>query len=186
MSSGPATTTVSLHPQASTDPQMLRWVTTATLPAELPVLDRLVADGVLARSEIGAGEIRTWLADGSSWDTAGPVVRTALFAALRQLPHTPALSGELLAERIAELIAREVAPVAASHGGGITVESVREGVLTVAMTGACHGCSLGHKTLDDLVRETVTAHFPQIHTVRAANPRRSRFALGIPGLKKSK
>lgn len=174
-----------LHPRSSDDPRMLRWITAAALPAELPVLDRLIADGVLDRAEVGAGEIRTWLAEGGSWDTAGPVVRTALFGALRDLPDRSPLPPDLLTARIGELIGREIAPVAASHGGGITVESVRDGVLTVRMTGACHGCALGHRTLDDLVRETVTAHFPQIHEVRAAGPRRARFLLGIPGLKRS-
>ncbi|MCB0926645.1 MAG: NifU family protein [Mycolicibacterium insubricum] len=167
-----------LHPRSSADPRMLRWITATALPAELPALDGLVADGVLERAEIGAGEIRTWLAEGRSWDDAGPLVRSTLFAALREVPECPELTTDQLTERIAELIRREVTPVAASHGGDITVESVRDGVLTVAMGGACNGCALGHKTLDDLVREAVAAHFPQIREVRAASPRRSWLTLG--------
>lgn len=159
---------------------MLRWVTSAPLPAALPALDRLVSDGVLARSEIGAGEIRTWLADGQSWDTAGSVVRTALFTALRDLPAQADLAPAELTQRISELIERDVEPYAASHGGGIAVESVDGDVLTVSMSGACKGCAAGHKTLDDLVRETVIAHFPQIREVRASSPRRSWLPLGMP------
>ncbi|RWA16698.1 hypothetical protein MBRU_08205 [Mycolicibacterium brumae DSM 44177] len=173
-------TAVALHPQSSGDPRMLRWVTSSQLPAALPALDQLVEQGVLDRGEIGPGEIRTWLADGRSWADAGPVVRTALFTALRDLPPTAELAPAELRRRVVELIERDVEPYAASHGGGITVESIDDGVLTVSMSGACKGCALGHKTLDDLVRETVTAHFPQITTVRATNPKRSWLSLGMP------
>lgn len=60
-----------LHPRSSADPRMLRWITATALPAELPALDGLVADGVLERAEIGAGEIRTWLAEGAAGTTPG-------------------------------------------------------------------------------------------------------------------
>ena len=93
-----------LHPRSSADPRMLRWITATALPAELPALDGLVADGVLERAEIGAGEIRTWLAEGRTWDDAGPLVRSTLFAALREVPACPELTADQLTERIAELI----------------------------------------------------------------------------------
>lgn len=162
-----------LHPEATTDPRLLRWVTSGRqLPAACPELTALVADGTLERVEVGRSEVRTLLAATGSWRIAGPRVRSALLAALRALDPSAQLSSGELRSRVEEIIEREVAPFAGTHGGTVTVESVVDGVLTISFGGTCAGCDLRGRTLHGLIATAVQAHCPQIREVRTARRRR--------------
>lgn len=166
-----------LHPEATEDPALIRWVTSrGDLPERLPQLAALIDEGVLVRAEVGSGEVRTWLAPGESWVEAGPTVRRALYDALSATADVH-LGDDELRRRIGELLDREVAPVAESHGGGIRVSSVRDGVLTVEFEGACLGCADSGRTIGDLVTRAVRSRYPQIREVRAAKPRRVWLSL---------
>jgi Fe-S cluster biogenesis protein NfuA len=162
-----------LHPQTTDDPRLLRWMTGERhLPNRTPQLTALVDEGVLERIETGPGEARTWLAENRSWAVDGPRVRSALFDALSLLDNYTDLSDDELRQRIEEVLHRDVAPIAGSHGGAVEVESVRDGVLTVTLTGTCRGCALSGRTIGDLVTRAVQARYPQIREVRAMKPRR--------------
>lgn len=164
--------TPQLHPEATTDPRVLRWVTgPRQLPDRPAELAALVDGGVLDRVEVGSGEVRTRLGANRSWAIDGPEVRTALLAALAESEHRQ-LDDDELASRIADILQSEVAPIATSHGGDVTVDSVRDGVLTVEMSGACRGCSLKGRTIEELVTRSVRARYPQIREVRTATQRR--------------
>lgn len=169
-------TTVSvplLHPQATDDPRLIRWLTgTQQLSGIGPQVSALIDEGVLERAEVGAGEVRTWLGSNRSWEVDGPRVRSALFETLRREADHSGLTEDELRAGIDEILARDVAPVAASHGGSIKVHSVHDGVLTVELTGACLGCPLSGRTLGDVVTRSVQARFPQIREVKATPPRR--------------
>ncbi|KAE8762461.1 NifU family protein, partial [Georgenia thermotolerans] len=56
-----------------------------------------------------------------------------------------------------EVIAGPVGDLARSHGGRIELAEVRDGVVAVRMSGACHGCPAAavtmHARLERLVRE---------------------------------
>ena len=163
-----------LHPQTTDDPRLIRWITGGRqLPGQAPQLTALVDEGVLERVETSPGEARTWLAENRSWEVDGPRVRSALFDALSLLDEHTDLSDDELRRRIEEILRRDVAPIAGSHGGVVEVASVRDGVLTVTLAGACRGCSLSGRTIGDLVTRAVQAHYPQIREVRAMKPHRT-------------
>jgi Fe-S cluster biogenesis protein NfuA len=167
-----------LHPERTDDPRMLRWLTGTRQLSGCPrQLAALVDDGVLDRVEVDAGEVRTWLGPDRSWAQDGPQVRSALFAALSEPLSGADLDGDELLARIAEIIERDVAPTAASHGGDVTIDSLRDGVLTVEFGGACRGCTARGHTLTELVTTTVQTHFPQIREVQAAPTRRAWLAM---------
>ncbi|AQT82698.1 hypothetical protein B1R94_10075 [Mycolicibacterium litorale] len=171
-----------LHPERTDDPQLLRWLTgSVQLPTCPPQLMALIDEGVLVRAECGIGEVRTWLAANRSWAQDGPRVRSALFAALSAPRVDTDLSDADLLRRITEIVEREVAPTAASHGGSVTVCAVRDGVLTVEFNGACRGCAARGRTLDDLVSTAVRSHFPEIRAVRAAPARSTWLPLPMHG-----
>ncbi len=161
-----------LHPQTTNDPRLIRWLTGTRQLSGVPAqLTALIDDGVLERAEIGPGEVRTWLGGNRSWEVDGPRVRSALFDALSD--QASDVSEQELREGINEILAREVTPIAASHGGAITVHSVHDGVLTVELSGACLGCPLSGRTLGEVITRSVQAHYPQIREVEATQPRRS-------------
>lgn len=154
--------TVLLHSEATGDPRTVRWVTNINcVPGSL--IDELRLDGTLAAVEVADGEIRTRLASGRCWSGDGPRVRTALFQALSAIPA----SDDRLRDQIARLVAHEVGPFVASHGGSVQVVSVIDGVVTVALEGACGPCSLRNATLNDLILSLIRAKFPDIRAVRA-------------------
>lgn len=164
-------TSPKLHPERTADPRVMRWVTGGQdLPADCPQLAALVRDGTLRGVEVGPGEVRTALADDRSWATDGPRVRSALFEALSSPRRDELREPDELRRRIEEIVEDivedEVAPVAGSHGGAVTVVSVQDGVLTVAFAGTCSGCSLRGRTLTDLVARAVQTRCPQIREVR--------------------
>ena len=167
-----------LHAQTTDDPRLLRWMTGARqLPDRPPQLTALIDEGVLDRVETGPGEARTWLAENRSWAVDGPRVRSAVFDALSSLDDHTELSDDELRQRIEEILQSDVAPIAASHGGAVKVDSVRDGVLSVELAGACRGCSLSERTIGGLVTRTVQARYPQIREVRAVKPRRAWLTL---------
>lgn len=163
-----------LHPETTDDDRLLRWVTgTSQLPQQVPQLVALVDEGVLERAEVGPTEVRTWLGRERSWAVEGPRVRSALFDALSSLDGNAELADDELREHIEGILEREVAPVADSHGGSVRVSSVRDGVLTVELDGACRGCSHSERTVSQLVTEAVQTRYPQIREVRAVKPPRA-------------
>lgn len=154
---------VHLHPEATEDPQTLRWVTdTTSFPDGLA--EDLIADGTLAAVDIGPGEVRTRLAPGHTWSAAGPAVRTALFQALSTAQTVD--PDDDLHLQIARLVAREVEPLVTSHGGTIKVVSVADNVVNVALDGACGHCTLQARTLNSLAVNAIRTRFPQIRAVR--------------------
>lgn len=160
-----------LHPEATEDPDLIRWkANTAHLPASVPELSALIDQGVLDRVEIDVDEIRTWLGRNGSWAADGPAVRGALIAALSSA-RPAELGDDELRRRIEEILERDVAPVADSHGGGVRVAEVRDGVLTVELTGACRGCSESERTVGQLVSNAVQQRYPEIREVKATKPR---------------
>lgn len=161
----------SLHPEATEDPDLIRWkADTAHLPEPIPELSALIDRGVLHRIELDVDEVRTWLGRNGSWAVDGPTVRSALIAALVSAQHAT-LGDEELHRRIEDILQREVAPVADSHGGGVRVASVRDGVLTVELSGACRGCSESERTVGQLVSRAVQDRYPDIREVKAVKAR---------------
>lgn len=152
------TALVLLHPEITPDPRAMRWVTDSPVPPD--ALERLLAEGVLDTVEVQPGHIVTRLAPGRSWGDDGPAVRSALFRALSG-------GGNDLTARVAATIAGEVAPYIESHGGSIEVADVTDGVLTVALRGACGRCTLRNRTLHSVVAAAVHRRFPQIREIRS-------------------
>lgn len=165
-----------LHPQATDDPRLMRWLTgRRQLSGVPPQVCALIDEGVLERAEVDLGEVRTWLGANRSWEVDGARVRSALFVALSD--ELSDVSEQDLRDGIDEILARDVTPIAASHGGEIKVHSVHDGVLTVELSGACLGCPLSGRTLGDLVIRSVQARYPQIREVKATQPRRAWLTL---------
>lgn len=170
-----------LHPEATDDPGLIRWRSNAAahLPKRIPELTALIQQGVLDRVEVDIDEVRTWLGHNGSWSSVGPTVRTALMSALTSAEHA-VLGDDELRGRIEEVVERDVAPIADSHGGGIRVASVQDGVLTVELSGACRGCSESNRTIGELVSRAVQERYPEIREVKADTPRSVWLSLKRP------
>ncbi|MGH9279238.1 MAG: NifU family protein [Acidimicrobiales bacterium] len=64
----------------------------------------------------------------------------------------------------------ELRPFVESHGGTITVESIRDGVVTVNMLGSCDGCPSSNSTLTGGVEEALRRHWPNFRRLEVIDP----------------
>jgi Fe-S cluster biogenesis protein NfuA/nitrite reductase/ring-hydroxylating ferredoxin subunit len=72
-------------------------------------------------------------------------------------------------ERITAAL-EQVRPYMGSHGGGIELVEVRDGVARVKLEGTCRGCAASTVTLKLAVEEAVLRAAPELHAVEAIEP----------------
>ena len=97
--------------------------------------------------------------------SAGLVVRNP------NKPQAPVVEGlvrdDALSAEVAAMIASEVNPALASHGGFVTfVGHDKEGTAYLTMGGGCHGCSMSKMTMLDGVQTMIVEKIPAIQHVR--------------------
>jgi Fe-S cluster biogenesis protein NfuA/nitrite reductase/ring-hydroxylating ferredoxin subunit len=73
-----------------------------------------------------------------------------------------------LDERVAAAL-EEVRPYMGSHGGGIELVEVADGVARVRLEGTCSGCAASTMTLKLAVEEAVLRAAPELHAVEAVD-----------------
>jgi Fe-S cluster biogenesis protein NfuA len=149
-------------------------------------LDAPLRDGTVSRVAVGENHVDVTLAPGRSWRVDGPRLRSALLAALESpaawvttgLEESPRAdhdgSGSTLDERLTvaarAALQGEVGDLARSHGGALELDSVQDGVVTVQMTGACHGCPAAGLTLHARLERILKEQCPELREVRSASP----------------
>jgi Fe-S cluster biogenesis protein NfuA len=74
---------------------------------------------------------------------------------------------EIVAQ-IRELIETRVRPAVANDGGDIVYRGFREGVVYLAMQGACSGCPSSAATLKNGIETLLKHYVPEVNEVRAA------------------
>ena len=74
---------------------------------------------------------------------------------------------EIVAQ-IRELIETRVRPAVANDGGDIRYRGFRDGVVYLAMHGACSGCPSSTATLKQGIEGLLKHYVPEVHEVRAA------------------
>ena len=172
---------LTLHPEATDDPQVVLWhLPRGTLPAAAaPVgsvpepLAAWLRDGRVVEVSTDPRGVRVRLAAGLSWREHGPALRAALVAALED-PSAWSCAGDepvdegALTELAHSVLAGQIAPLAASHGGRIELVEVRDAEVRVRLHGACHGCAASETTLRQ--------HFE--HALREREPRARVRAVG--------
>jgi Fe-S cluster biogenesis protein NfuA len=173
---------VPLHPQRCPDePDRLRWITpagvlpfTGPVAAAPPPIDILLRDGTLADVALEPTAVVTRLGAGRSWQADGPRVRTALHAALADpggWSGTARSDDAALLAAARRLLDGQVGDFARSHGGRIELLGVQDGVVTVRLCGACHGCPAARFTLHQRLEAQLRRCVPGLRAVAEAPTR---------------
>ncbi|MBI4544224.1 MAG: NifU family protein [Gemmatimonadetes bacterium] len=71
-----------------------------------------------------------------------------------------------LAERVQEVIERQINPAIAAHGGRIALVDVRENVVYLQMSGGCQGCGMARVTLSQGVERMIKQAVPEIVAIQ--------------------
>lgn len=174
---GPRDGVIPLHPERTDNPRAMRWVTPATPPPFLGAVAAAPGLADLPRDWVAAvvadpGAVVITLTDATDWSAAGTRVRTALTTALshpeRWIPGpgaVPATEDELLRRTAAAAIDGPIGEVATAHGGSIELLAARDGVVSVRMHGACHGCSAASLTLHQRLERELARRNPSFRRV---------------------
>ena len=64
----------------------------------------------------------------------------------------------------------ELRPMIESHGGMITVEEIKDGVVTLQMLGSCDGCPSSAATLTGGLEEALRRHWPNFRRLEVVEP----------------
>ncbi|MGW4946904.1 NifU family protein [Actinoplanes sp. NPDC004185] len=152
---------IPIHPQACAgQPDQLRWIIPTGLlpfsgiPAAVPApMAALLDDGTLEQVRVEPDAVVTVFGAGRDRVRAGARVRSALHAALdeptRWVPagNPQRADDEALRVAAAALLDGPVGQFAQSHGGRIELVGAQDGIVTVQLAGACHGCPAARHTL---------------------------------------
>ena len=83
---------------------------------------------------------------------------------------------EEVVEQINVLIANQIQPSVAMHGGIVTLHSFKEGVATMFMSGACSGCGSSTQTLKMGIENLLSYHIPEVKSVEGVDDEQSEVA----------
>ena len=79
-------------------------------------------------------------------------------------------------EQINVLIANQIQPSVAMHGGIVTLHSFKEGIATMFMSGACSGCGSSTQTLKMGIENLLSYHIPEVKSVEGVDDEQSEVA----------
>lgn len=75
------------------------------------------------------------------------------------------MSDQEILDAVNVIMAEEVAPALASHGGGATVTKVESGVVFVELEGGCRGCPGARMTMKNGIETLLKERIPEVKEV---------------------
>ena len=95
---------------------------------------------------------------------------TGYFLDAYDLGESPDERDALKAAEAVDAALDEMRPFVESHGGMITVDSIKDGVVRVNMLGSCDGCPSSSATLTGGVEEALRRHWPNFRRLEVVDP----------------
>ncbi len=177
---------VPMHPEATGDPAEVRWVVplgTLSLLGDvasvLGDLGALLDDGTIARVRVEPQAVLIRLSGSRSWGADGRRVRDALTEALRApdawVPARELSPDDRLRSALEDVLAGSAGDYVRSHGGAVTIASVRDGRASVRMSGACAHCPAVSLTVRSRLESELRQRYPQLVELTAVETE-GRFA----------
>lgn len=95
---------------------------------------------------------------------------TGYFLNAYDLGEAPDEREALAAAESVDAALEELRPMIESHGGMITVEEIKDGVVKVQMLGSCDGCPSSTATLTGGLEEALRRHWPNFRRLEVVDP----------------
>lgn len=169
---------VPLHPEATADPQVIRWVVPAgtlqvlgDVSAAPGELGTLLQRGTLASIAVHSVGIDIALPAGAGWREYGDPVRAALGEALC-IPggwqaQAPVTADDELRAVVVQVLAGPAGDYIRSHGGRAEVTSVQDGIVELRLSGTCSHCPAAGVTLHERLEGAIRELAPDLRELRA-------------------
>jgi len=71
-----------------------------------------------------------------------------------------------LTAKVEQVLEEKVRPALKAHGGNLQISHIENDILYVKLQGQCSGCPSANYTIENLVKEEVTAAIPEIKDVQ--------------------
>lgn len=180
---------IQIWPQPTPNPSTIRFVTNQTFlewgsrdfPSKdtargNPLAERLFELDGVGGVMVGSDFVSITEIPGADWNRLGGEVMAVIRDVIRSggpllsepesKPHSEGQSE--IAEKIIQILDREIRPAVAMDGGDIIFRDYRDGVVTLTLMGACHGCPSSTATLRMGIEERLRAVIPEVKEVVAA------------------
>lgn len=145
-----------------------------------PLLDKIFSLNMIEEVVVRKNELRIKKNSHISWKDIAPkigeIIREVDALGEVRLPENSALkvnseeevSIELPEELsgIKEVLAQNILPALAQHGGSVKVVGFKNGILDVVFSGGCQGCSQSTVTVKQGIEKLLKQRYPQITEVR--------------------
>ncbi len=95
---------------------------------------------------------------------------TGYFLNAYDLGEAPDEREAMAAAESVDAALEELRPMIESHGGMITVEEIKDGVVKVQMLGSCDGCPSSTATLTGGLEEALRRHWPNFRRLEVVQP----------------
>ena len=95
---------------------------------------------------------------------------TGYFLSAYDLGEAPDEREQAAAVEAVEAALDEMREFVESHGGMITIEEIKDGVVKVQMLGSCDGCPSSSATLTNGVEEAIRRHWPNFRRLEVVEP----------------
>ncbi len=113
--------------------------------------------------------IRAWRGEIFLDSVAGDDV-TGYFLAAYDFGESPDDRDAAAAADAVDAALEELRPMIESHGGMITVEEIKDGVVKLQMLGSCDGCPSSAATLTGGLEEALLRHWPNFRRLEVIEP----------------
>ena len=167
------TLAAALHPERTDDPRVVSWVTTLLATTCLSRIEDVLPDlrraGSVATVDLRPGYVDVRAADPDQWRRLGPAVRRELGHDIQRAVARHGADDEVLLEVAEKVLEQSVAELVRSHGGQLRVVSARDGVVTVARSGACGHCPAAAITVNSRFEQALRAQLPTLRGVRSVS-----------------
>jgi Fe-S cluster biogenesis protein NfuA len=105
---------------------------------------------------------------------------TGYFLNAYDLGEAPDEREQAAAYEAVDTALEELRPMIESHGGMITVEEVKDGVVKVQMLGSCDGCPSSAATLTGGLEESLRRHWPNFRRLEVVEPGAEEEPAALP------
>lgn len=179
---------VKIRGEFTPDPNVCRFVTslplvesgwtlvfrTAEEAAGSPLMTAIFADGAIASASVQGDAITLTKSSSDHWPKVAqrllPVMKDLLAKGqgiptelVDRLKAQPA--GDRMAAIIEDILARQINPSLASHGGWVKLVEIRDRDVVLEMGGGCQGCSASQQTLKYGVERAIRDACPQVREI---------------------
>jgi Fe-S cluster biogenesis protein NfuA len=105
---------------------------------------------------------------------------TGYFLAAYDFGESPDERDAAFAADAVDAALEELRPMIESHGGMITVEEIKDGVVKLQMMGSCDGCPSSAATLTGGLEEALLRHWPNFRRLEVIEPDAEEQAPAMP------